>query len=187
MDRSVTNCPCLPTPQASNIPPNFRRHKQGRRSVPRPIRRTIRGPRRLIVVWLNFWTGIDGPIWSSHRDSARVSNPPAGRISPRICTPINGAATPSPVRIGPHPSTTTSIMVLWWGGRGGFVLLNPQPLQEAWVDGAVGHGARLCLCLCWCWGLVAGRPIHKWGGEGKIRTILFDTKNCLNPPSYFRY
>jgi len=28
---------------------------------------------------------------------------------------------------------------------------------------------------------------HKWGGEGKIRTILFDTKNCLNPPSYFRY
>jgi hypothetical protein len=49
-------------PHASNIPPNFRRHKQGRHSVPRPIRRTLRGPRRLIVVWLN--------------DSARVSNPP---------------------------------------------------------------------------------------------------------------
>ncbi len=41
-------------PQASNIPPNFRRHKQGRRSVPRPIRRTLRGPRRLIVVWFNW-------------------------------------------------------------------------------------------------------------------------------------
>ncbi len=36
------------------------------------------------------------------------------------------------------------------------------------MDGAVGHGARLCLCLCWCWGLVAGRPIHKWGGEGPM-------------------
>ena len=38
MDRPVINWPCLPPPQASNIPPNFRRHKQGRRSVPRPIR-----------------------------------------------------------------------------------------------------------------------------------------------------
>ena len=73
---------------------------------------------------VDFWTRIDGPIWSSHRDSARVSNPPAGRISPRICTPLNGAAAPSPVRIGPHPSTLTSIMVLRWGGRGGFVLLH---------------------------------------------------------------
>jgi len=99
-------------PQESNIPPNFRRHKQGRRSVPRPIHRTLRGPRRLIVRWLIFWTGINGPIWSSHRDSARVWNPPAGQISPRICTPINGAAAPSPVRMGPHPSTTTSIMML---------------------------------------------------------------------------
>ena len=99
-------------PQASNIPPNFRCHKQGCRSVPRPIRRTQRGLRRLIVLWLIFWTGINGPIWSSHRDSAKVSNPLAGRISPRICTPINGAAAPSPVRIGAHPSTTTSIMVL---------------------------------------------------------------------------
>ncbi len=63
-------------PQASNIPPNFRRHKQGRHSVTRPIHQTLRGPRRLIVVWLNFWTGIDGPIRSSHRDSARVTNPP---------------------------------------------------------------------------------------------------------------
>ena len=25
---------------------------------------------------VDFWTRIDGPIWSSHRDSARVSNPP---------------------------------------------------------------------------------------------------------------
>jgi hypothetical protein len=89
-------------PQASNIPPNFRRHKQGRRSVPRPIRRTQRGLRRLIVIWLIFWTRIDGPIWSSYHDSARVSNPPAGRILPRICTPINGAAT-SP----PCPNRTT--------------------------------------------------------------------------------
>jgi len=112
-------------PQASNIPLNFRRHKQGRRSVPWPIHRTLRGPRRLIVVWLRFWTVIDGPIWSSHRDSARVTNPPAGRILPRICTPIYGAAAPLPVRIGPHPSTTTSIMVLRWGGRGGFALLHP--------------------------------------------------------------
>ena len=45
-------------------------------SVPRPIRRTRRGPRRLIVVWLIFWTGIDGPIWSYHCDSAMVSTPP---------------------------------------------------------------------------------------------------------------
>ena len=27
----------FPPPQALNIPPNFRRHKQGRRFVPRPI------------------------------------------------------------------------------------------------------------------------------------------------------
>ena len=53
-------------------------------------------------------------------------NPPlAGRISPRICTPINGAVAPLPVRIGPHLSTTTLIMVLRWGSRGGFALLNP--------------------------------------------------------------
>ena len=30
----------------------------------------------MIVVWLNFWTGIDGPIRSSHCDSAWVSTPP---------------------------------------------------------------------------------------------------------------
>ena len=96
------------SPKASNIPPNFRRHKQGRRSIPRPIRRTLRGPRRLIVVCLIFWTGIDSPIWSSRCDSARVTNPPAGRILPRIYTPINGAAAPSPVRIGLHHS--------WWRG-----------------------------------------------------------------------
>ena len=87
-------------PQASNIPPNFRR----------------------LVVWLSFWTGIDGPIWSSHRDSARVTKPTAGRISPSICTPIYGATAPSPVPIG---CTTTLIMVLQWGGRGGFALLHP--------------------------------------------------------------
>ncbi len=34
----ITNWPCLPPPLASNIPHNFRCHKQGRRSVPRPIR-----------------------------------------------------------------------------------------------------------------------------------------------------
>ena len=39
--------------------------------------------------------------------------------------PYNRAAAPLPVRIGPHPSTTTSIMVLRWGARGGFALLNP--------------------------------------------------------------
>jgi hypothetical protein len=44
---------------------------------------------------------------------------------PRICTLINGAAAPSPVRIRPHPSTTTLIMVLRWGGRGSFALLHP--------------------------------------------------------------
>ncbi len=121
-----------------STPPNFRRHKQGRRSVPRPIRRTLRGPRRLIVVWLSFWTGIDGPIRSSNHDSAWVSNPPAGRISPRICTPINGATAPSPVRIGPHPSTTTSIMVLRWGGRGGFALLkkHTQVHRERFIHGS---------------------------------------------------
>jgi hypothetical protein len=79
----------------------------------------------LIVVWLIFRTGIDGPIRSAHPDSARVTNPPAGRISPRICTRINGAAAPSPDQIGPHPSTTTLIMVMRWGGRGGFAVLHP--------------------------------------------------------------
>jgi len=49
---------------------------------------------------------------------------PAGQILPRICTLLNGAAAPSPVRIGPHPSTTMLIMVLQWGGRGGFALLH---------------------------------------------------------------
>ena len=126
MDRPVANWPCLPPPlSVENFTPNFRRHKQGRRSIPRPIRQTLREPRRLIVVWLIFCSGIAGPIWSSHRDLAKVSNPPASRISPRICTPINGAAAPSPVQIGPHPSTTTSIMVLRWGGRGGFAVLHP--------------------------------------------------------------
>ena len=110
-------------PQASNIPPNFRHHKQGRRSVPRTIRQH-KEPPSVDCDMVDFWTMIDGPIWSSHRDSARVSNPPAGRILPRICTPLNGAAAPSPVRIGPHPNTLTSIMVLRWGGRGGFVLLH---------------------------------------------------------------
>jgi hypothetical protein len=112
-------------PQASNIPPNFCRHKQGRCSVPRPIHRTKRGPRRLIVVWLIFRTGIDGSIWSFRCDLARVSNPPAGRILPRICTLLNSAVSPSPVGIGSHRSTTTSIMVLQWGGLGGFALLHP--------------------------------------------------------------
>jgi len=50
---------------------------------------------------------------------------PAGQILPRICTLLNGAAAPSPVRIGPHPITTMSIMVLQWGGCGGFALLHP--------------------------------------------------------------
>jgi hypothetical protein len=88
MDRPVINCQCLPPPQASNIPPNFRRHKQGRRSVPRPIH--LRGPRQLIVVWLIFRTGIGGPIRSAHPDSARVTNPPR-----RPNTRINGAARPN--------------------------------------------------------------------------------------------
>jgi hypothetical protein len=43
---------------------------------PRPICRTQRGLPRLIVIWLIFWTRIDGPIQFSHRDSAKVSNPP---------------------------------------------------------------------------------------------------------------
>jgi hypothetical protein len=63
-------------PQALHIPPNFLRHKQGRRSVPRPILRTQRGLRRLIVIWLIFWTGIEGPIRSSHCNSAKVSRRP---------------------------------------------------------------------------------------------------------------
>ncbi len=34
--------------------------------------------------------------------------------------------TPLPcLRIGPHPSTRTSIMVLRWGGHGGFAVLHP--------------------------------------------------------------
>ena len=69
----------------SNIPPNFRRHKQGRRSVPWPIRQTLRGPRRLIVVWLIFSAGIDGPNRSAHRNSARVSNPPLTPLLPQLC------------------------------------------------------------------------------------------------------
>jgi hypothetical protein len=54
-----------------------------------------------------------------------IKPPSAGQIFPRICTPINGAAALPPVQIGPHPSTTTSIMVLRWGGRDGFALLHP--------------------------------------------------------------
>ena len=50
--------------------------KQGRRSFPRPIHRTLRGPRQLIVVWVIFRTRIDGPIRSAHPDSTRVTNPP---------------------------------------------------------------------------------------------------------------
>ena len=50
--------------------------KQGRRSFPRPIHRTLRGPRQLIVVWVIFRTRIDGPIRSAHPDSARVTTPP---------------------------------------------------------------------------------------------------------------
>ncbi len=63
-------------------------------------------------------------------------------------------------------------------------------------------------CVCGCVGSCSGYFLfhawgaggrltnkHKWVGEGKIRTILFDTKNpnntvlhmCLNLPSYFRY
>ena len=38
MDRPVTNWPCLPPPLSVKYPPNVRGHKQGRRSVPRPIR-----------------------------------------------------------------------------------------------------------------------------------------------------
>ncbi len=39
--------------------------------------------------------------------------------------PLNGAAAPLPVRLGPHPNTPALIMVLGWGDRGGFVLLHP--------------------------------------------------------------
>jgi len=52
------------------------------------------------------------------------------------------------------------------------------------VDGAVGHGVVfvLVLVLRGAGGLLTNK--HKWGVEGKICMILFDTKNCLNPPSY---
>ena len=94
----------------------------------------------MIVVWLIFSAGIEGLIRSSHRDSARVSNPCAGRISPRICTPINGAAAPSPVRIGPHLSTKMSLMVLRWGGSGSFCVIAPIAF--------VGDMGGWC---CWTW------------------------------------
>ena len=125
MNRPVTNWPYLPPSSSVEYSPQFPSPQTEPPFLFHGRFVARRGTRRLIVVWLNFWTGIDGPIQSSHRDSAKVSNPPAGRISPRICTPINGATAPSPVRIGPHPSTTTSIMVLWWGGRGGFGLWHP--------------------------------------------------------------
>ncbi len=50
-------------PQALNIPPYFRRHKQGRHSVSRPIRRTQRSLQQLIVIWLTsrFGQGIKPP------------------------------------------------------------------------------------------------------------------------------
>jgi hypothetical protein len=60
MDRPVTNWPCLlPPPPASNIPLTIRRHKQGRRSIPRPILRAVsmvRGCVRSCVeeLWLFF-------------------------------------------------------------------------------------------------------------------------------------
>jgi hypothetical protein len=83
---------------------------------------------RFIVVLLNFLTGIDGPIWPAHRDSARLSNPPTGRILPLKCTPLNKAAAPLPGGIRPHLNTRTSNIVLRWGERGGFGLLHPEAL-----------------------------------------------------------
>ena len=139
-------------PQASNIPSNFRRHKQGRRSVLRPIFRTQRGLRRLIVIWLICWTRIHGPIWSSYCDSTRVSNPPAGQIFPRICTPINGAAAPSAVRIGPHPSTTTTIMVLRGGWPRRFYIIAPIAVvggMGGWCCQTCAGCVRGCVELCW--------------------------------------
>jgi hypothetical protein len=47
---------------------------------------------------------------------------------------------------------------------------------------------RGCVCGCVVPRGAGGQLTnkHKWGGEGKIRTILFDTNHCLNnPPSYF--
>ncbi len=59
----------------------------------------------------------------AHRAFTIIVDFVARRAATIVC-PV----APLPVRIGPHPSTTTSIMVLRWGGRGGFALLNPLPL-----------------------------------------------------------
>ncbi len=132
----------------------------------------------MIVVWLIFLTGIDGPIWSSHRDSARVSTPPAGQISPRICTPINGAAAPLPVRIEYH-DVDHGVAV---GRLRRFCVIEPI----AFVGGMGGWCCRtwcvvvFAVALRSCAGYFlfhvcsprrgAGDRLtnkHKWGGEGK--------------------
>jgi len=49
-------------PYVSNIPPNFRCHKQGRRFVPRPIRRTKKRPPAVDCGMVDF---LDRDKWSS--------------------------------------------------------------------------------------------------------------------------
>jgi hypothetical protein len=125
MDRPVTNCPCLPPPPSVEYSPQFPSPQTGP-----PFRPTADSPntKRPPTVDCDMADFLDWDRRSNLVLPSRFGQgikPPAGRILPRICTPINGAAAPSPVRIGPHPSTTTSIMVLRWGGRGGFALLHP--------------------------------------------------------------
>jgi len=98
------------------------------------------GTRRFIVVLLNFSTGIDGPIRPAHRDSARVSNPPAGRILLLKCTPLNEATAPLPGGIRPHPNTRTSTMVLRHRVDAANSFYCTQRLRRrAWVDDDAVH------------------------------------------------
>ena len=123
----------LPPPQASNISSIFGRHKHNRRSVPQPICR----PTSNLSVncgMVNFSTGIDCPIRPAHHDSARVSNPSTGQISPRICT----QKTKPPLHC-PEESDHTRIPGCqpWCCGWVGVVVLfyfAQRLRRRAWVD-----------------------------------------------------
>ena len=118
IDRLVTNWPCLPPPLSvkySPLSPQTGPPFQSPADLP-----NIKRPPMVDCGMVDF---LDRDRWSNLVPPLRFgqgNNPPAGQILPRICTPINGA-----VQIGPNMRTTTSIMVLWWGGSSGFALLHP--------------------------------------------------------------
>jgi hypothetical protein len=126
-----------------------------------------------------------------HGDSARVSNPPRRPNFAQNMHPNKRCrrSLARPNRTTPEYHDVNHCVAV---GRPRWLCII-EPI--AFVGGMGGW-------CCWTWCAVvfvvvlvlrgAGGQLtnkHKWvGGEGKICTILFDTKNCFNnPPSYFRY